>query len=829
MDDRKVAAGDSDDEDMVSRAWAEAEVERRVAEHLATLEAEVDARKKAEVILHLTQETVAYATGRTGIGVYEWDLVANKIYYTAERLRMLGIEPSAENVARPLDLTVAIDRYHPDDLPLIRARLEQCIGNAAPYDSEFRVVWADGSVHWQRSKGVFRTDADGRAVRMLGCVMDITDRKLAEVERERLLAEAQAERDRMAALLASISDEVWFADTTETIRLVNPAGRAGVRFDSGDDHGIRTLASRLDSRYPDGSPRPIDDSPLLQALRGRTVTDAREIVRLPGSGELRFREVSAAPVRDANGTVVGGVAVARDITGRVAAEVALRASESRFRALCEASSDALYRMNADWTEMKALAGRNFIADTAEPSRTWLDKYILPEEQAAVRAAIEHSIRAKGRFELEHRIRRKDGSIGWTVSRAVPLLDATGEIAEWFGMAADVTARKAAEEAVLDNGRRLQAILEQLPVGVGVLDKKGHFVLSNAILREFIGFRMPSQEPREIHRWFAGGQDGAPLPPSDWPGARALRGETVSPGIEFEYRDEEGSQRHLLVSAVPFRDADGTIIGAISVVQDIGERKAIMKALASAKDRAEAANRAKSAFVANMTHEIRTPLNGIVGLTHLLREDDPTPTQGQRLAMLETTTRHLLAMVNDVLDLAKIDAGKLLLDETAFTPDDVFDEVRALIEEAAREKNLSVGVTRDCGALRLFGDVTRVRQGLLNYASNAVKFTDAGRIVLRAERIGECNGRIQIRFSVSDSGIGIAPEHLALLFKDFEQAEAGTTRDYGGTGLGLAITRRLAGLMGGEVGCESTPGVGSRFWFTAWFRAAPEVEAPERRA
>ena len=261
------------------------------------------------------------------------------------------------------------------------------------------------------------------------------------------------------------------------------------------------------------------------------------------------------------------------------------------------------------------------------------------------------------------------------------------------------------------------------------------------------------------------------------------------------------------------------------LEDTVERRT--RQLADARQRAESASLAKTAFLANMSHEIRTPLNAMIGMAHLIRREDLSARQADRLFKLESAAKHLLEILNDVLDLSKIEAGKMVLDAEPLRVDATVANVLSMMGERAELKSLRLLSEVDEMPRDLVGDPTRLQQALLNYVNNAVKFTERGHVVVRARLLAQDEASVVVRFEVQDTGIGIDADVMPRLFAAFEQADPSTTRRAGGTGLGLAITRRLASLMGGEAGATSVPGAGSAFWFTARFRrVAPAAdEAP----
>ena len=308
--------------------------------------------------------------------------------------------------------------------------------------------------------------------------------------------------------------------------------------------------------------------------------------------------------------------------------------------------------------------------------------------------------------------------------------------------------------------------------------------------------------------------------------------------------DDGHQERLETIKTPMYDDSGHLVGVLGIARDITalrqaeaelqRRQSDLEAqvaartaeLAAARDVAERANRAKSEFLANMSHEIRTPLNAISGMAHLLRQSGLTPEQTKRLDKLEGASAHLLNLINAILEFSKIEAGKLTLEEAPLRIESLVEQVISMLHERAEAKGLRLVGEVDALPPYLLGDATRLQQALINYAGNAIKFTEHGRVRLRVTLVEEDARSALVRFEVEDTGVGIEAEVLPRLFAVFEQGDNSITRQHGGTGLGLAITQRLARLMGGAAGASSAPGAGSRFWFSARLsKGEPAAFAP----
>ncbi|MDD5297844.1 MAG: PAS domain S-box protein [Rhodocyclaceae bacterium] len=508
----------------------------------------------------------------------------------------------------------------------------------------------------------------------------------------------------------------------------------------------------------------------------------------------------------------------------------LQESEARYRTILEGAADAILVTNPQ--------GR-FIYANAEAARLYgysVDELLgiglpetTPREDLTTTDALFQKLQTEGTLRVEFYRLRKDGSLVFVEMNSMRLPDGN-----YYGAFRDLTARRQADEQL----RKLSLAVEQAVETVVITDLNARieyvneaFVTSTGYSRE----EVMGQNLRMLHSGKTPPENHAAL----WD---ALKNSKAWQG-ELYNRRKDGSEYIEFANITPIRQADGCITHYLAVKEDITEKrrtadeldrhrnhledlvKTRTQELAQAKEAAESANRAKSAFLANMSHEIRTPMNGILGMAHLLRRSRLTPQQTEQLDKIASSGKHLLGIINDILDLSKIEAGKLALEQKDFMLADAVRAAVAVIGDAVSAKGLTLKVKLSGMPQALRGDPTRLSQVLVNYLGNALKFTEQGSISLRGSILEETEHDYFLRFEVSDTGIGMTSAQQARLFEVFEQADNSTTRKYGGTGLGLAINRRIAMLMGGKVGVDSVPGEGSSFWFTARLGKGRESARP----
>ena len=403
--------------------------------------------------------------------------------------------------------------------------------------------------------------------------------------------------------------------------------------------------------------------------------------------------------------------------------------------------------------------------------------------------------------------RADGEWRWFVSRAQPIHGRDGRIVRWFGTNTEITDRIEAERAVRRSEARFRTLIDAGSAVVWVTNLAGQLVGDQSRWTAFTGLPEASLQGagwlRSIH----------PDDREDTITAWTTALQTHKPyAVEHRMLRRDGEWRVMEARAVPIVEEDGSVREWVGVHYDITDRRRAEAAIEEAREAAEEANRAKSTFIANMSHELRTPLSAVIGYSEMLEEEVQDLGQEHLLADLgkiNANARHLLSLISDVLDISKIEANRVTIYPEDFDVRELVEGVQSTTETLARRRGntIELEVGDDVGTMR--SDLVKVRQCLFNFVSNAVKFTENGRIVLRVERASE-GGESRLRFSVSDTGIGMTAEQQTGLFRRFAQADASTTRRFGGTGLGLAITRGFARLLGGDIALTSEAGQGSTF-------------------
>ena len=550
-----------------------------------------------------------------------------------------------------------------------------------------------------------------------------------------------------------------------------------------------------------------------RALAGECVMEERVLTH---GGIRQALHVQYLPAIDAEGKLQGVIFTAVDVTHELEIQEKLRAREQNVQALLDANPDMIFRLDAEGTCL------DFKPAAKDPYHYRVDRIIGSRLQdapmmgslrkkleEAIRQCIETQSLQYWSYELEHK-----GETRHYEARIAP-----GNANEVVCMIREVTEEVRAQRMVAENEKNLRTILNAIPNPIFFKDTHGAYIACNRAFEGFIGIEEENLVGKTAY-------DIAPaaLAHIYHEADQELIRNPGHQQYEAQVRDAQGRYRDVLF----FKSSVGAgvrgPIGMVGVVVDITEHKQAMKDLRLAKEKAEAASRAKAEFLSVMSHEIRTPMNAVIGATHLLHAENPRPDQLDNLETLRFSAENLLVIINDILDYSKIEAGKVELEYRPVRLADLFQRVTRSLQPRAQAQGLDLRVEIDPALeqpLRL--DSTRMSQVLLNLLNNGLKFTERGEVVLSAQRLGEEGDLVRLRIAVRDTGIGIAPEDQQRVFETFTQANSATTRRYGGTGLGLTICKHLVALHGGQLQVESTPGLGSTFFFDLQLETAPAPE------
>ena len=561
---------------------------------------------------------------------------------------------------------------------------------------------------------------------------------------------------------------------------------------------------------------------ILAGTRSEYRLEKRYLVR---DGAVIWVDLSVAAIRDDKGAVTRFVGVLVDITERKRTREQLEQSQQSLRLAQQIARLGSWELDLVTNELhwSAEVFRIFEIDPRrfEASYEAFVAAIHPEDRESVTQAFEASLRERAPYSIEHRLLMPDGRVKYVHEQGESHYDEAGRPLRSLGTVLDITERRRAEQALRDSEARLRNIFENVPIGIFQSTPAGKFVYVNPALAAMLGYASPQELIETVNQSSI---------------AAALYATPERRPLQVKALTEQAGQARVYENR--YRCKDGRIIDAIlsfgerrdpltderflfGFVYDVTAQKQTEAALVSAKQEAEAANRAKSDFLANMSHEIRTPMNAVLGLTQLLLDTELTTRQRDYLLKLNDATRSLLGILNDILDYAKIEAGKLDLEAVDIEIASVLEHSTNLFALAAEEKGIELIFEVDPELPPvLVGDPLRFKQIINNLLGNAVKFTEQGHVRLSLRVLQWQDDRVSLQVAVGDTGIGMTPAQLERLFTAFGQADTSTTRQFGGTGLGLSITKRLVEMMGGTITVASEAGGGSTFTFTVALPISP---------
>jgi two-component system sensor histidine kinase/response regulator len=643
----------------------------------------------------------------------------------------------------------------------------------------------------------------------------------------------------LSTTLHSIGDAVIATDAQGRITRINAAAERLTGWEMGEALG-QPLAAVF--RIVDTGTREPSPDPVQRVLaRGETVGLANGTALISRNGREYQIADSAAPIRDAAGGIVGVVLVFSDVSEPYRVQQALKLREEQLHRTGELARVGGWELDIATMKTSSSDELSVLFDMPPGEALSLEEGWklcrgegLALAQTAMQAAIEHGTP----WDIEYPVVTVKGRDMWIRSRGhVVMRD--GKPARVLGAIQDITDLRESQARMRENESLLRMASKLTRMGAWVVtlrDRKLTWSDEACAIHELPpGTALTLEEARAHHA------------PEFRETLRAAFTACATHGtpyqIEMQIITATGRRIWVQAQGEAVRNREGKISRVHGAILDITESRQVRyeleahrlhlellvaertAELETARNAAEAASRAKSAFLANMSHEIRTPMNAIIGLTHLLQQDLADPHAQTQLAKVATAAHHLMSIINDILDLSKIEADRLELEDRVFDPAQLIANAQAMLRERATAKGLTLHteIAPDLPA-RLRGDPLRLEQILLNFISNAIKFSEHGSITLRARVAQSASNAVMLHVEVQDHGIGISPEQRARLFRPFSQADDSTSRRYGGTGLGLVIAKRLAGLMGGNVGVRSTPGEGSTFWMTARLATVPASAA-----
>ena len=771
----------------------------------------VTERVKAASALLESEERYALATEATLDGIFDWNLATGDSHLSPRLKEILGFrDPELPN-----DFSAFFGRVHPDDLNwlsqlVVRLNADRTLEK---FDQEVRLRRKDGTYCWVVARGQVVRDALGQPTRFIGAIRDVTRRKEAE--------DASAF---LAAIVQSSDDSIVGSNLDGTIVSWNASSQRYWGYTAQEAIGKNNSILFPPDRQNEYAER------ITQIQRGEP-TERYETLRLRKNGTLVPVSVILSPVKDARGKLLGFAAIYSDMTERNEAEArllaakqaaeasaaSLRASEERYALVTQATRDGIFdsdlttgisyhspRLNEilGYGEDEMPRGLSSFFDQVHPE----DRPRLIEN--AARNDADKSVQS---FESEVRVRCKDGSYRWVASNGRLLRDVEGNVTRIVGAIRDITQRRQAEEKLAASEKRLRDTLDSLYGFVALYTLDG--VLIDVNRAPLIAAGLTAEDVIGKPVWETPWMAHSVAEQERMRGiiARAASGEVVRE--EATARIEGGQQIIIDATFGPLRDQHGVITNIIGSGTDITARKEAESKLVLAKQVAEIASRAKSEFLANMSHEIRTPMNGIIGLTEVVLESDLNPEQYEYLSLVKSSASTLMQIISDILDISKIQAGKMVLRPREFWLRDLITSTTGAFVQPAREKNLRIHSNIHPAIPEvLLGDATLLKRVLEILVGNAVKFTSRGEVNLEVGISPE--NFEKLHFQVRDSGIGIAADQQRRIFEPFTQVDASSRREFGGTGLGLAISAQLVEMMGGEIWVESDGRSGSTFHFTA---------------